>query len=102
MCQAVTENSLWLMNIGIKTTKELSGKPAFVNEYKCIKYSQIRGKQKETVHLVELESSSVSLLQEKAGFGAALGRHSITTRPFLAASTLFTGLCSNVGAQSEE
>lgn len=33
MCQAVTENSLWLMNIGIKTTKELSGKPAFENEY---------------------------------------------------------------------
>lgn len=44
----------------------------------------------------------MSLLQEKAGFGAALGRHSITTRPFLAAMTLFTGLCSNVGAQAEE
>lgn len=51
---------------------------------------------------MELESSSVSLLQEKAGFGAALGRHSITTRPFLAARTLFTGLCSNVGAQAVE
>lgn len=44
----------------------------------------------------------MSLLQEKVGLGAALGRHSITTRPFLAARTLFTGLCSNVGAQAEE
>lgn len=44
----------------------------------------------------------MSLLQEKVGFGAALGRHSITTRPFLAARTFFTGLCSNVGAQAEK
>lgn len=56
----------------------------------------------ETAHLVELESSSVSLLQEKLGFGATLGRHSITTRPFFGARTLFTGLSSNVGAQAEE
>lgn len=53
-------------------------------------------------HLVELESSSVSLLQVKVGFGAALGRHLITTRPFLGARTFFSGLCSNVGAQAKE
>lgn len=53
-------------------------------------------------HLLELDSSSVSLLQDRAGLGAAFGRHSITTRPFFAARTLFTGLCSNVGAQAEE
>lgn len=53
-------------------------------------------------HLVELESSSVSLLQVKVGFGAPLGRHLITTLPFLGARTLFRRLRSNVGAQAKE
>lgn len=56
----------------------------------------------KTAHLVELDNNSVSLLQEMVGSGAALGRQSITTLPFLAASTLSTGLCSNVGAQAEK
>lgn len=58
--------------------------------------------EKVSSDLVELDSSSVSLLQVKVGFGAALGRHSITTRPFLGARTLFSGLGSNVGAQAKE
>lgn len=51
---------------------------------------------------MELDSSSVPLLQEKTGLGAALGRHSISARPFLGARTLFTGFRSNVGAQAAE
>lgn len=52
--------------------------------------------------LVELDSSSVSLLQEKVGLGAAFGRHSITTRPFLGASPFFSERRSNFGARAEE
>lgn len=53
-------------------------------------------------HLVELDSSSVPLLQEKTGLGAALGRHWISALPFIGARTLFMGFRSNVGAQAAE
>lgn len=53
-------------------------------------------------HLVVLDSSSVPLLQEKTGLGAALGRHWISALPFLGARTLLMGFRSNVGAQAAE
>lgn len=53
-------------------------------------------------YLLELDSSSVPLLQENVGLGAAFGLHSITIRPFFAASSLcLTGLNSNEGAPSD-
>lgn len=49
-----------------------------------------------------LKRSSLSLVQVKRGRGAALGLHSITTRPFLAPrSCFFKGLNSKVGAQAK-
>lgn len=53
-------------------------------------------------YLLELESSSVPLLQEIMGLGAAFGLHSISTRPFFAPSSLcLTGLNSNEGAPTD-
>lgn len=111
ICLTVTEGKKkkkgwWIFSINITKKKLCHDKKASPSEHISMWCSQIGGQNKarhsRPAHLVELESSSVSLLQEKAGFGAALGRHSITTRPFLAARTLFTGLCSNVGAQAVE
>lgn len=49
-----------------------------------------------------LKRSSLSLVQVKRGRGAALGLHSITTRPSLAPrSCFFKGLNSKVGAQAK-
>lgn len=54
-------------------------------------------------HLLVLESSSVPLLQENVGRGAALGLHSNTTRLFFAPSSLcFTGFSSNEGAPTKK
>lgn len=54
-------------------------------------------------YLLELESSSVPLLQENVGLGAAFGLHSITTCPFFAPSSLgLTGLNSNEGAPTAD
>lgn len=53
--------------------------------------------------LLELCRSSVPLLQEMLGRGAARGLQSITTRPFLAPRSLgFTGFHSNEGAPAEK